>query len=300
MGIVQTITDVVTDNKRYYRCPKCGREVWAYGVYQGNICENCSGTFAHGLLKTLDNISPGITTRLDIMCDLRSKYRCPNCGKWCYGTGNLVGSPCCFRKWFNMNVASDYACSLEQFLANYDSDGSITLDGHRFENIIPQNCLRRAKDYMIVHTKWGCGNNAINICLKIHGYSKQLYSSDYEHNPIGCGWSWENFYELNIKPNFEYCGWRGHETVAEQVEYNWDYIDGTNYKNYSLIIMGGQDICAHYTIVLGVSTDKKYYIVTDQKLQIWLVDLSLFKMISVYKATRHINLYQQHSLYRVG
>eukprot|EP01084_Bolivina_argentea_P162348 282553_1 len=44
MGVVQTVHDVVTDTKKYYRCPRCNREVWAYGSFVGNVCLDCPGT----------------------------------------------------------------------------------------------------------------------------------------------------------------------------------------------------------------------------------------------------------------
>ena len=38
MGAVETIVDTVTDNRQYYKCPGCGKEVWAYGSFKSNTC----------------------------------------------------------------------------------------------------------------------------------------------------------------------------------------------------------------------------------------------------------------------
>ncbi|ETO00850.1 hypothetical protein RFI_36586 [Reticulomyxa filosa] len=111
-------------------------------------------------------------------------------------------------------------------------------------NVIPKSRLKDAQDYERVGTNWGCGNNAINICLKMYDYSKQLSTSEYEYNTLlGCGWSYTNFYEKNIKPHFKYCGWKGTETLLRgEVNINWSYIDDTDFKDWSLIILSGNDI----------------------------------------------------------
>ena len=44
MGLVQTAVAAVTDTRTYYNCPRCGKRVWAYGVFAGNVCLRCEGT----------------------------------------------------------------------------------------------------------------------------------------------------------------------------------------------------------------------------------------------------------------
>eukprot|EP00486_Rosalina_sp_Unknown_P010143 CAMPEP_0201586750 /NCGR_PEP_ID=MMETSP0190_2-20130828/135828_1 /ASSEMBLY_ACC=CAM_ASM_000263 /TAXON_ID=37353 /ORGANISM="Rosalina sp." /LENGTH=144 /DNA_ID=CAMNT_0048035303 /DNA_START=74 /DNA_END=504 /DNA_ORIENTATION=+ len=54
---VSTVLDVVTDNKSYYDCPRCGREVWAYGSFKGNICLDCPGTVISSVGSTVNMIT---------------------------------------------------------------------------------------------------------------------------------------------------------------------------------------------------------------------------------------------------
>eukprot|EP00483_Globobulimina_turgida_P009029 UN09047 len=90
--------------------------------------------------------------------------------------------------------------------------------------------------------------------------------------------------------------------MAKDPGMKWGYIDDTNYERESCIIMGGRGRCAHYTIILGVNDSKTHYLVMDQSLEMWLVDTSLLRKISVYNMTQGmgVNLYKQHSIYRVG
>ena len=83
---------------------------------------------------------------------------------------------------------------------------------------------------------------------------------------------------------------------------NWNFIDNTDFSRNSCIIMGGRGVCAHYTIVLGVNDERSHYLVMDHGLEMWLVDVPLFRKISTYNLTQGtgINLYKQHSVYRVG
>ncbi|ETO35371.1 hypothetical protein RFI_01692 [Reticulomyxa filosa] len=195
MGAIETVTDVVTDNKTYYNCPRCKREVWAYGSYVGNI--------------------------------------------YCINERN-EGKP---KNWYNMSRASETEVSLKKFLAYYDDSGTVvTINGQTFSNVIPKSKLKKAQGYERVGTDWGCGNNAINICLKMYDYSKQLSTSEYKYNTLlGCGWSYDNFYEKNIKPYFGHCGWKGTESdwihSKTAVEINWSYINGTDFKNCGHVII---------------------------------------------------------------
>ena len=64
--------------------------------------------------------------------------------------------------------------------------------------------------------------------------------------------------------------------------------------------MGGQDFTDHYTVVIGVDTEKRHYLIMDQSLKVWLVDIYLFEMISTYKVSKSCDVYSVHSVYRVG
>ena len=54
MGAVETVAAVATNNRTYYNCPSCGRRVWAYGSYVGNVCWNCPGTI-HSAVENTTN-----------------------------------------------------------------------------------------------------------------------------------------------------------------------------------------------------------------------------------------------------
>jgi len=152
MGAIETVVDAVTDNRTYYNCPKCNREVWAYGSYVGNVCLDCPGTLSHGVVKTVDNVTFGLTsTAIDAMVDNKTEYRCPRCGvkKWAYGVG--IGRACLdcrfkdenlydigiYEDWFNMSEASDLEMRFDDFLDCYKSD-TVTLNGHTFYNVTPK------------------------------------------------------------------------------------------------------------------------------------------------------------------
>ena len=149
------------------------------------------------------------------------------------------------------------------------------------------------------------GDSQTEARRELTSTSKQLELDDYRYNTSfgqKFGKSYRSFYEENIWPHFAYCGWEGTERVfGQHLDTNWSYIDGTDYTLFSLIVIGGLDFCAHYTIVIGVDTTRRYYLVMDQKLKVWLVDMELLKMITVYKALpKKAGVYSQHSLYRVG
>jgi len=158
MGAIETVVDVVTDNRTYYNCPKCNREVWAYGSYVGNVCLDCPGTLSHGVVKTVDNVTFGLTsTAIDAMVDNKTEYRCPRCGvkKWAYGVG--IGRACLdcrfkdenlydigiYEDWFNMSEASDLEMRFDDFLDCYKSD-TVTLNGHTFYNVTPKKKVRKS------------------------------------------------------------------------------------------------------------------------------------------------------------
>ena len=317
MGAIETIVDVVTDNRTYYNCPGCGRRVWAYGSFVGNLCWKCPGTLAHAAINSTALVDGGIlTTAMDAVVDNKKEYRCPCCGvkKWAYGAGVGrkcwdCGGPLTWRlmgnQWFDMKRASEREVRLSDFLSYYNSSGTkVHINGLTFTNVISRSRLEAARGYDEYDETYVCGLHAINICLKMWGYDKQVKLCDYKHNSI-CGQkfgkSYQSFYEENIRPHFTYCSWEGQErALGQHLDTNWSYIDGTDYTNYSMIIMGGLDFSAHYTIIIGVDTTRRYYLVMDQSLKVWLVDMELLQMITVYKFSKHVGIYSQHSLYRVG
>lgn len=183
------------------------------------------------------------------------------------------------------------------------SGTEVNINGKTFKNVISRGRLAAAEGYTKYSDTYVCGLNAINICLKMWGYSKQLTQSEYAYDTI-CGHrigkSYRGFYEENIAPYFTFYSWKGEQRSFQHLSVNWSFIDDTDYSLYSMIVMGGLDFCAHYTIVIGVDTTKRHYLVIDQKLKVWLVDMELMEKITVYKASKSVGLYSQHSLYRVG
>eukprot|EP01084_Bolivina_argentea_P127474 225437_1 len=322
MGAVETIIDTVTDNKKYYNCPGCGDEVWAYGSFVGNTCWNCPGTFGDAILRTADVITqvPIASTTKDLIFDNKIEYRCQRCGvkKWAYGGG--VGRVCldCRNKgwgndkydnWYDIDNAADSTKSLDTILDYYyDSSGkSVTIQGETFNNMTPKYKLAKTKNYKEINTSYCCGNNAINMCLKIHGYNKQLTDSQYKHDKIcgvECGYTYKEFYEKNIENNFTYHSWKGNKGYLKDPKMQWDYLNATDFSEYSLIIMGGDGV-GHYTIVLGVNTRRTHYLVSDQSKKVWLVDASLMRKMCTYglsksQGTIGINAYNECSMFRVG
>ena len=330
MGAAETIVDMITDNRTYYNCPNCGREVWAYGSFAGNVCWNCPGTLGHALIKTTDLATMGMTsTVIDTIVDNKTTYRCPSCGceKWAYGVG--IGRIClkCQEKGnfsIDMKGACDMEVSLNDFLNYYynNSGTVVTIDGKTFTNVVPRSNLENAKYYSKVSDSYVCGLNAINICSKIWNYNKQLKQCNYKYNTAfgqKYGKHYDEFYDENIAPHFWNSGWKGdqHVILRQNIDTNWSYIDGTNFKTNSLIILGGKDYGGHFQVVLGVDTEKQHYLIIDQSLKVWLVDMSLFRLISHYVLTKGLacldrvftnsnldflpkGFYVEHSIYRIG
>ena len=88
-----TIVDTVTDNKTYYDCPGCGREVWAYGTFVGTRCWDCPGT----IISAVTNATPVVRetkTVFSTLTDDRTTYRCKNCGEKVYAYGQFAGQDC--------------------------------------------------------------------------------------------------------------------------------------------------------------------------------------------------------------
>eukprot|EP00486_Rosalina_sp_Unknown_P002654 CAMPEP_0201574834 /NCGR_PEP_ID=MMETSP0190_2-20130828/19580_1 /ASSEMBLY_ACC=CAM_ASM_000263 /TAXON_ID=37353 /ORGANISM="Rosalina sp." /LENGTH=414 /DNA_ID=CAMNT_0048003635 /DNA_START=62 /DNA_END=1309 /DNA_ORIENTATION=- len=55
--------DGITDNKTYYDCPECGREVYAYGSMAGTKCLGCPGrSYKSSHKKQIDNLNSQVTS----------------------------------------------------------------------------------------------------------------------------------------------------------------------------------------------------------------------------------------------
>lgn len=60
VGIAKTVNTTVSaiaDDRTYYKCPRCKREVYAYGSFAGNVCLDCPGTVLSGVGSTLGMVS---------------------------------------------------------------------------------------------------------------------------------------------------------------------------------------------------------------------------------------------------
>mmetsp|Transcript_4486 Transcript_4486/g.7673 ORF Transcript_4486/g.7673 Transcript_4486/m.7673 type:complete len:339 (-) Transcript_4486:238-1254(-) len=338
MGAVETVIDTVTDNKKYYNCPGCGEEVWAYGSFVGNTCWNCPGTLGDAVLRTGDMAVPVFSATKDALCDNKIEYRCQRCGvkKWAYGAG--VGRVCLDCRsngfawdsgkygWYKISEACEVEESLDSILEyDYNDEGdSIEIDGKTFTNVVQKWRLEQLQPdnggYHEVDWSYSCGCNAINMCLKIWGYGKQLTQSklidDATKADIGtkyiyqtkfgvkCGCTFTDFYEKNIKPVFNYRAWKGNQGKVKDADMEWDFLNGTDFTEYSLIILGGDGV-GHFTVVIGISEDRSYYLVTDQSLKVWLCDTSLMRTICKYgfsksQGTVGFNVFNECSMYRVG
>eukprot|EP00483_Globobulimina_turgida_P000717 UN00717 len=108
MGAVLTVSDVVTNTKRYYNCPRCKRRVWAYGSFVGNVCLDCPGTVISAVgstanmatfeatrgITTIANhtvVSPVtslITTPIDLITGDKAKFK--GSSVWRYSKGSVT------------------------------------------------------------------------------------------------------------------------------------------------------------------------------------------------------------------
>eukprot|EP01083_Nonionella_stella_P110503 323376_1 len=57
INIADTTVSTVTDHRTYYNCPRCNREVYAYGSFAGNICLDCPGTVVSSIGSTVSMAS---------------------------------------------------------------------------------------------------------------------------------------------------------------------------------------------------------------------------------------------------
>ena len=305
-----------------------------------HVCEYKSGTLGDAVLRTGDMAVPVFSTTKDTVFDNKIEYRCQRCGvkKWAYGLG--VGRVCLdcrdkgwgkdkYDHWYDMSEAADAEKSLSTILDYYydSDDDSIEIGGEKFTNVIPKYRLNKVRgmNYHKVYWSYSCGCNAINMCLKMWGYDKQYKSSildtdavvnkkrnDYQDKYIyqkvligtECGLSWTEFYTKNIKPVFDFHDYACNKGTFKDAEMQWDFLDSTDFTNYSVIILGGDGV-GHFTIVIGVNESKTHYLVTDQSQRVWLCDTSLMRKICIYGFSKSqgsvgLNIRNECSMYRVG
>jgi len=56
-NVATTTVSAVTDSRTYYDCPRCGREVYAYGSFAGNVCLDCPGTVISSVGSTASMVT---------------------------------------------------------------------------------------------------------------------------------------------------------------------------------------------------------------------------------------------------
>ena len=260
-------------NEIDYYCPECGDKVWAYKGFENNKCMDCISS----------GKSSGPSGRRGPIQVAESNY-------------------------IAKKSHNDFLCNC------YESDGkTVKIGGYTFTNVVPKGSSEDAvgwyhvDEYKVTSDTYVCGLNAINMSLKLWGYDKQIKKSEYGYEYVDIagipdlqlkwGMSGEDYYKYNIEPVFDYCGYSSQrQFLADGIDFNWKMIDGTDYTNYNLIILGGYGTAGHYMMIIGVDKDKQHYLVTDQETNVYLVDTKCLKSMAIYSTIG----YQQHSLYKVG
>jgi len=110
------------------------------------------------------------------------------------------------------------------------------------------------------------------------------------------GMSGRDFYEYNIEKMFKLHSMTTEENLLGRLEFKWNFINDNNYAAYTLIVLGGYGLGAHYFLIIGVDTTKTYYLITDQSEKVWVANKKLMRTACLYA----LNGYSQHSLYKVG
>ena len=155
---------------------------------------------------------------------------------------------------------------------------------------IPYSNISKSTKFEYTNGSYVCGLNAANKCLKMWGYKNSVSKSQYPYNyvwflwfksdPYGpVGMQYTRFLQKHFKTS--YVGWNIRYKSSSTMD--WDFLDSTNYRLYSVIVLCSWGKVAHYAIIIGVSKDKKWYMITDQtdtiyyihcdKLR-WLLDCS--------------------------
>lgn len=195
------------------------------------------------------------------------------------------------------------------FCKRYGGEKSPVINGVKFRNFVPMKKLKRVKDcnYHEVNAGYTCGLNAINMSLKIWGYDKQLKQKDYAYKSVvnskdRWGMTGKEMYEYNIKPVFKYRSGSWDSWPGSERDLNIDFVNGTDYTKYTLMFVSGLGFKGHYMMVIGVSVDKKYYLITDQQCVIWLVRAKDMKKENLfyYKFNGGFSVTNVRSFYRMG
>ena len=148
-----------------------------------------------------------------------------------------------------------------------------------FTNKVPKSrVIKSWQNYTYINGSYVCGLNAANRCLKMWDYSNSISKSQYPYNTVWFLW-WESDpygpygmqYTRFLKKHFNanYIGWS--VSYKSSSSFPWNKFDETNYSNYCVIFLCSWGRVAHYAICIGVSKDKKYYLITDQTSKIWYI-----------------------------
>lgn len=151
-SVVGTIADVATDKRTYYKCPRCGKEKWAYGTFAGTQCLDCTpsnpvGTAVDVVTHTADmvvdttvgvatggqvKITGAVSGSVGYLTDKATNgnkgqvsYNCPVCKKEVWAYGSYAGTTC--KKCMSEGKVDE---------SDYKSNGAAKLNkdaGHLFE-----------------------------------------------------------------------------------------------------------------------------------------------------------------------
>lgn len=212
--------------------------------------------------------------------------------------------------------------SIGDFIDQYEGIEHAVIGEHRarmicgikFSNFVPISKLKRIRydgGYDEYNEGYTCGLNAINMSLRIWGYDKQMALSEYSYKyPVidaqsaRWGLTGQEMYDYNIKNTFDYAPDPSWEecTVVGTPGLDIGYIDNTDYTSYTVMLVSGTGTSGHYILIIGVSEDKSYYLVTDQSRKIWLMSYSTMRDQNMfyYRSNAGYSVMDVRSYYRMG
>ena len=149
------------------------------------------------------------------------------------------------------------------------------------------------------------------MALRIWGHDKQMSLSEYSYKWAGLkdkpsnrwGMTCKEMYDHNIKDTFDYCWYNYQEcAVVGTPDLEISFIDDTDFDSYSIMLVSGVAFSGHYIMIIGVSEDKSYYLVTDQSKKIWMISYSAMKNNNMfyYRSNAGYSALDVRSYYRVG
>ena len=168
MSAVETVADVVTENRTYYTAQVVAG---ASGSFVGNVCWDCHDMLPHAAVKVIICYGCLVTTVIDTIVDNKTEQTCQHrmVEQWAYGA---VVDPTCLgcikgeftegqKHSYDMASAKEKEASLGEFLAFYSSSGAIS---GKIRKMISRSCLASADGYAKAWHTCACGLNAIDIC----------------------------------------------------------------------------------------------------------------------------------------